>query len=183
MALARHCPKRHDGICLLTGEHDFRCPNTDQSVVPRDAHGRVLPGHSAHAGGPLRTLKQLRKKIREQGIDIAVFNHLLVLAGIRNNSAGVIDVPPAVQAKVTLRIAELIWGRKVDVEHTGLVTHDVAVTVARGPDPRVEALSVEEKRALFDLMRKMQAKAIAPAPGGEAVDAEFEEPEKEENDG
>jgi hypothetical protein len=181
MSLAKHCPRRHDGICRLTGEHDFRCPETEQTVVVHDAGGRFAKGSSGHKY-PLKTLKQFRKRMREEGLDDALFDHLFVLAGVRADPTGVFpDIPHTVQAKVAKLVAEMFWGRKYEVEHTGLVQHDVEVTVSRGVDPRVEALTVAEKRALLEAMRPLQRQVSAPAVTSDgAVDAEFEEAKTEE---
>lgn len=174
MSLARHCPRRHDGICRATGEHDFRCPATEQAVVQHDAGGRFAKGQSGHKY-PLKTLGNWRKMIRQLGIDKEITDRLLVFAGVRPDSTGVFpDIPWAVQAKVLLRLDEKLHGRKYEVEHTGLVQHDVEVKVVRGPDPRLDALTIEQKRALLEAMRPLQQIA-APAPSGDAVDAEFEE--------
>jgi hypothetical protein len=175
MSLARHCPRRHDGICRATGEHDFRCPETEQAVVSHTTGGQFAKGQSGHKY-PLKTLKQFRKRMREEGLDDALFNHLFVLAGVRPDATGVFPgVPHTVQAKVAKLVAEMFWGRKYEVEHTGTVQHEVDVVVSRGVDARVEALTIAEKRALLEAMRPLQRQVEAPTPSADAVDAEFEE--------
>jgi len=167
----------------LTGQHDWRCPETIQAVVQHDASGRFAKGQSGHKY-PLKSLRGWRKMVRELRIDQEVTDRLLVFAGVRPDPTGVFpDIPWAVQAKVLLRLDEKIHGRKYEVEHTGLVQHDVDVVVTRGPDPRIESLTVEEKRALLEAMRPLQRQITAPAPQGEAVDAEFEDaPKKTEEE-
>lgn len=178
MSLAKHCPRRHDQICRVTGEHDFRCPETEQAVVAHDTGGRFAKGSSGHKYPP-KTLGNWRKMIRHLGIDKEITDRLLVFAGIRPDSTGVFpDIPWSVQSRVLLRLDEKLHGRKYEIEHTGIVQHDVEVAVVRGPDPDIERLTIAEKRTLLELRRKMQRQIAAPEATSGAVDAEFEEEKK-----
>lgn len=179
MSLARNCPRRHDGICRATGEHDFRCPETEQAVVAHTAGGQFAKGVSGHKY-PLKTLRKWRDAVRKDGTLERMWKHYYVLTGLMPREsaeypAGTYESKPTVQLKGVLRFFEMYYGRKYEVEVTGAVQHEVDVVVSRGVDPRVEALSIEEKRALLEAMRPLQRQVAAPAASGEAVDAEFEE--------
>lgn len=172
-------PRRHDAICEALGKHDVHCPGQLPAHRPVGwGKGGYLKGSTGNVYG-LRSLKAIRKYISEQtNGNQDLIDHALKLAGVKSD--GEVSYPPAVQARVLVKLLDVVFGKEIrkHVEHSGTVTHEA--TVAR-PDvaPMLSRLSIEQLRQYHELRKVMRPPSegavdaeVAPASAEEKSDVE-----------
>lgn len=97
-----------------------------QCAVPDVEPPRLALEHKRGNGIGGRSLKSFRRYILDQTLDgVELADHLLFLAGLRRMPDTGEQAPFNVQAKVAVKLAEILHGKRVEkkVEHSGTVRH------------------------------------------------------------